>query len=470
MSNCLYESRCIFDCVWYFDVEERITNLDEKILELLEEKRYPDIKSILCKMNSADIAALFEDLNMVKIPLLFRLLPKVLAAETFVEMEPNAQAMLIHGFSDNELKEVLDELYLDDAVDIVEEMPANVVKRILFNTDPDTRKMINEILKYPDDSAGSIMTIEYVSLRPSMSVEEAIKRIRRTGVDKETIYTCYVTDDNRVLLGTVSIKDLLLSEETELIKDIMDMNSISVHTMEDQEQVANKFNKYDLLAIPVVDDENRLVGIVTFDDAIDVMQDEATEDIKKMAAIIPSDKAYFRTTVFETWKARIPWLLLLMISATFTGMIITSFEDALAVQAVLTAFIPMLMDTGGNSGGQASVTIIRALSLGEVEFSDIFRVIWKEFRVALACGLTLSVCNFVKLLIIDRVSMSVALVICLTLIATVIIAKFIGCTLPILAKKIGFDPAVMASPFITTIVDAISLLIYFRIATIVLKI
>ena len=442
-------------------MEERITNLDEKILELLEEKRYPDIKSILCKMNSADIAALFEDLNMVKIPILFRLLPKVLAAETFVEMEPNAQAMLIHGFSDNELKEVLDELYLDDAVDIVEEMPANVVKRILFNTDPDTRKMINEILKYPDDSAGSIMTIEYVSLRPSMSVEEAIKRIRRTGVDKETIYTCYVTDDNRVLLGTVSIKDLLLSEETELIKDIMDMNSISVHTMEDQEQVANKFNKYDLLAIPVVDDENRLVGIVTFDDAIDVMQDEATEDIKKMAAIIPSDKAYFRTTVFETWKARIPWLLLLMISATFTGMIITSFEDALAVQAVLTAFIPMLMDTGGNSGGQASVTIIRALSLGEVEFSDIFRVIWKEFRVALACGLTLSVCNFVKLLIIDRVSMSVALVICLTLIATVIIAKFIGCTLPILAKKIGFDPAVMASPFITTIVDAISLLIYF---------
>ncbi|MDE7157870.1 MAG: magnesium transporter [Lachnospiraceae bacterium] len=451
-------------------MEERIKDLDEKILELLEEKRYPDIKSILCKMNSADIAALFEDLNMVKIPLLFRLLPKVLAAETFVEMEPNAQAMLIHGFSDNELKEVLDELYLDDAVDIVEEMPANVVKRILSNTDPDTRKMINEILKYPDDSAGSIMTIEYVSLRPSMSVEEAIKRIRRTGVDKETIYTCYVTDDNRVLLGTVSIKDLLLSEETELIKDIMDMNSISVHTMEDQEQVANKFNKYDLLAIPVVDDENRLVGIVTFDDAIDVMQDEATEDIKKMAAIIPSDKAYFRTTVFETWKARIPWLLLLMISATFTGLIITSFEDALAVQAVLTAFIPMLMDTGGNSGGQASVTIIRALSLGEVEFSDIFRVIWKEFRVAVACGLTLSVCNFVKLLIIDRVSMSVALVICLTLIATVIIAKFIGCTLPILAKKIGFDPAVMASPFITTIVDAISLLIYFRIATIVLKI
>ena len=444
--------------------------LDERILNLLEEKNYPEIKDILCNMNPADIASLFEDLNIAKIPLLFRLLPKVLAAETFVEMEPNAQALLIRGFSDNELKEVLDELYLDDAVDIVEEMPANVVKRILSNTDPDTRKMINEILKYPDDSAGSIMTIEYVSLRPAMTVEEAIKRIRRTGVDKETIYTCYVTDDNRVLQGMVSIKDLLLAEETSLIKDIMDVNCISAHTLEDKEQVANKFNKYNFLAIPVVDDENRLVGIVTFDDAIDVMQDEATEDIKKMAAIIPSDKSYFRTGVFDTWKARIPWLLLLMISATFTGMIITSFEDALAAQAVLTAFIPMIMDTGGNSGGQASVTIIRALSLNEVEFSDIFRVIWKEFRVALACGMTLAGCNFVKLLVFDRLETDVALVICVTLVMTVVIAKFIGCTLPILAKKIGFDPAVMASPFITTIVDAVSLLIYFRIATLVLNI
>lgn len=451
-------------------VEEVEMELDERILNLLEEKNYPEIKDILCNMNPADIASLFEDLNIAKIPLLFRLLPKVLAAETFVEMEPNAQALLIRGFSDNELKEVLDELYLDDAVDIVEEMPANVVKRILSNTDPDTRKMINEILKYPDDSAGSIMTIEYVSLRPAMTVEEAIKRIRRTGVDKETIYTCYVTDDNRVLQGMVSIKDLLLAEETSLIKDIMDVNCISAHTLEDKEQVANKFNKYNFLAIPVVDDENRLVGIVTFDDAIDVMQDEATEDIKKMAAIIPSDKSYFRTGVFDTWKARTPWLLLLMISATFTGMIITSFEDALAAQAVLTAFIPMIMDTGGNSGGQASVTIIRALSLNEVEFSDIFRVIWKEFRVALACGMTLAGCNFVKLLVIDRLETDVALVICVTLVMTVVIAKFIGCTLPILAKKIGFDPAVMASPFITTIVDAVSLLIYFRIATLVLNI
>ena len=444
--------------------------IEKKIEELLAEKKYSEIKDVFAQMNGADISALFEEVPENKIPLLFRLLPKVLAAETFVEMEADAQKMLIQGFSDNELKDVFDELYLDDAVDIVEEMPANVVKRILANTDPDTRKMINEVLKYPDDSAGSIMTIEYVSLRLNMTVEEAIKRIRRTGVDKETIYTCYVTDENRVLLGSISIKTLLLADENDVIKDIMDTNFISAHTLEDQETVANKFNKYDLLAIPVVDDENRLVGIVTFDDAIDVMQDEATEDIKKMAAIIPSDKTYFKTTVFETWKARIPWLLLLMVSATFTGMIITSFEDALAAYTVLTAYIPMLMDTGGNSGGQASVTVIRALSLEEIEFSDIFKVIWKESRVAIMCGLTLSVCNFVKLLLFDRVTVQVALVVCITLAVTVLIAKIIGCTLPILAKKIGFDPAVMASPFITTIVDAISLIVYFRVASIFLGI
>lgn len=444
--------------------------LEKKIEELLAEKKYSEIKDVFAQMNGADISALFEEVPENKIPLLFRLLPKVLAAETFVEMEADAQKMLIQGFSDNELKDVFDELYLDDAVDIVEEMPANVVKRILANTDPDTRKMINEVLKYPDDSAGSIMTIEYVSLRLNMTVEEAIKRIRRTGVDKETIYTCYVTDENRVLLGSISIKTLLLADENDVIKDIMNTNFISAHTLEDQETVANKFNKYDLLAIPVVDDENRLVGIITFDDAIDVMQDEATEDIKKMAAIIPSDKTYFKTTVFETWKARIPWLLLLMVSATFTGMIITSFEDALAAYTVLTAYIPMLMDTGGNSGGQASVTIIRALSLEEIEFSDIFRVIWKESRVAILCGLTLSICNFVKLLLLDRVTVQVALVVCITLAVTVLMAKIIGCTLPILAKKIGFDPAVMASPFITTIVDAISLIVYFRVASIFLGI
>lgn len=440
-------------------------NLCELILKLLEEKNYSELKELLVEMNPADISSIFEEIANEKIPLLFRLLPKVLAAETFVEMEADAQELLITGFSDNELKEVLDELYLDDTVDIVEEMPANVVKRILLNSDSDTRKMINEILKYPDDSAGSIMTIEYVSLRPGMTVEEAIKRIRRTGIDKETIYTCYVTDDNRFLQGSVTIKSLLLAEESERIADLMDKKCLSVHTLEDKEEVANKFNKYDLLAIPVVDDENRLVGIVTFDDAIDVMQDEATEDIKKMAAIIPSDKSYFKTTVFETWKARMPWLLLLMISATFTGMIITSFENALATCTILTAYIPMLMDTGGNSGGQASVTIIRALSLGEVEFKDILKVVWKEFRVSLACGITLTACNFVKLLVFDRVEIIIAAVICITLLMTVIIAKVIGCALPILTKKIGFDPAVMASPFITTIVDAISLLIYFKVAS-----
>ena len=444
---------------------ETKTNLSELILKLLEEKNYPELKELLVEMNPADISSIFEEIANEKIPLLFRLLPKVLAAETFVEMEADAQELLITGFSDNELKEVLDELYLDDTVDIVEEMPANVVKRILLNSDTDTRKMINEILKYPDDSAGSIMTIEFVSLRPGMTVEEAIKRIRRTGIDKETIYTCYVTDDNRFLQGSVTIKSLLLAEETEEIADLMDRKCISVHTLEDKEEVANKFNKYDLLAIPVVDDENRLVGIVTFDDAIDVMQDEATEDIKKMAAIIPSDKSYFKTTVFETWKARMPWLLLLMISATFTGMIITSFENALATCTILTAYIPMLMDTGGNSGGQASVTIIRALSLGEVEFRDILKVIWKEFRVSLACGITLTACNFVKLLVFDRVEFMIAIVICITLLMPVIIAKVIGCALPILTKKIGIDPAVMASPFITTMVDAISLIIYFKVAS-----
>ena len=444
--------------------------LVENIQNLLKEKKYSELKDILQDMNPADISALFNELPKDRIPLLFRLLPKVLAAEVFVEMESDSQEMLIKGFSDNELKEVLDELYLDDAVDIVEEMPANVVKRIISNTDDTTRKMINEILKYPEDSAGSIMTIEYVSLRPNQTAEEAIKRIRRTGIDKETIYTCYVTDDNRVLIGALSIKDLLLADEDAIVKDLMDTNLVYAHTLEDQEAVANKFNKYDLLAIPVVDDENRLVGIVTFDDAIDVMQDEATEDIKKMAAIIPNDKTYFKTNVFETWKARIPWLLLLMVSATFTGMIITSDESALSKYIVLSSYIPMLMDTGGNSGSQASVTVIRALSLDEVEFSDIFKVIWKEARVAILCGLTLAVCNFAKLLLIDGIKVELAATVCMTLVLVVFFAKIIGCSLPILAKKIGFDPAVMASPFITTIVDAISLLVYFKIATIVLHI
>lgn len=416
-------------------MERNPVSFQDTITSLLERKKYTTLRDILTTMNPADIAALFDDLEDDALPLLFRLLPKEQAAETFVEMDEDMQELLILGFSDTELKEVVDELYVDDAVDLIEEMPANVVKRILRQADPDTRKMINEILKYPDDSAGSIMTTEYVSFRPDMTVMEAIKRIRRTGVDKETIYTCYVIEDNRKLVGIVSIRTLLLSEENDVIRDIMETHVIAVGTLDDQEAVAHMFRKYNFLAMPVVDGENRLVGIVTVDDAIDVMQEEATEDIEMMAAITPTDKPYMKTGVFETWRKRIPWLLILMISATFTGMIITSFEDALAAQVVLTAFIPMLMDTGGNSGSQASVTVIRGISLGEIEFRDLPKVIWKESRVAVLCGVTLSAANFLKLMFFDRVSMQIAAVVCLTLILTVIVAKVIGCTLPMLAKK-----------------------------------
>ena len=440
----------------------------ETLVSLLEEKKYPTLRDVLVTLNPADVAVLFEELPADRLPLLFRLLPKELAAETFVEMEPDEQELLIRGFSDNELKEVIDELYLDDAVDIVEEMPANVVKKILRSADPDTRKMINEILKYPEDSAGSIMTIEYVRLRRQFTVEQAIKHIRRTGIDKETIYTCYVTDDNRKLLGFVSVKTLLLSDEEASIEDVMETNVIYVHTSEDREVVANLFHKYNFIALPVVDDEQRLVGIVTVDDALDVMQEEYTEDIEKMAAITPSGKPYLKTSVFALWKARIPWLLLLMISATFTGMIITAFEQALAAQVTLAAFIPMLMDTGGNCGSQSSATVIRGLSLDEIEFSDLLRVQWKEIRVAVLCGVTLAAASFVKLLLFDKVTLAVALVVCVTLAVTVLCAKVVGCTLPILSMKVGFDPAVMSSPFITTIVDAISLMLYFSVATAVL--
>ena len=451
---------------------ESTFSLETTFTTLLETKKYSTLRDILVTMNPADIAALFDDLAENTLPLLFRLLPKELAAETFVEMDSDSQELLIRGFSDNELKEVVDELYVDDAVDIVEEMPANVVSRILRQADPEMRTTINEILKYPADSAGSIMTTEFVALAPSLTVEEAIKRIRRTGVDKETVNTCYVTDTGRHLIGTISLRVLVMSNDEDLVEDKMESNVISVNTLEDQETVALMFRKYDFTAMPVVDGEERLVGIVTVDDAMDVMQDEATEDIEKMAAIIPSesDRPYIKTSVFEIWKSRIPWLLLLMISATFTGMIITHFEDALASYVVLTAYIPMLMDTGGNSGSQASVTIIRGISLNEIEFRDIFRVIWKEFRVSLMCGITLAVCNFAKLMLFDRVGFLVALVICCTLVITIMVAKFVGCVLPMLANKIGFDPAVMASPFITTIVDALSLLVYFRFATLILGI
>lgn len=442
--------------------------IQDKLLELLRSKQFVKLKAMLNTLNPADIGQFLSELSNDELMLAFRITPKDLAADTFVEMEPEQQQQLIQSFTDKELKEVVDELYLDDAVDIVEEMPANVVKRILRAADVDMRKMINTVLKYPDDSAGSIMTIEYVSLRRSMTVSEAIKHIRKTGVDRETIYTCYVTDENSKLIGIVSVKTLLLADEGELIGDIMESNPIFVTTLEDKEVVANDFNKYNFLALPVVDEEQRLVGIVTFDDAIDVLQDEATEDIEKMAAIVPNDKPYMRTGIFETYKKRIPWLLLLMVSATFTGMIINSFENALKAYVALTAFIPMLMDTGGNSGSQASVTIIRGLSLGEIEYRDTLRVLWKEMRVAILCGVTLSAVNFVKCIVIDRVGVQVSAVISLTLILTIFFAKIVGCLLPIGAKKVGFDPAVMASPFITTIVDALSLVIYFNIATAVL--
>lgn len=441
--------------------------LIDVIPELLEQKKYSTVRDILLEMRPADIANMFEELDKRQISLLFRLLPKEQAAETFVELEADNQEALIKAFSDNELKEVLDELYLDDTVDIIEEMPANVVRRILVNTDEDTRKMINEILKYPRDSAGSIMTVEYVNLKESMTVADAFQTIRRTGIDKETIYSCYVTDQNRYLKGIVSAKDLLLSESDALISEIMDDDVISVFTTDDKEEVAQKFQLYDLLAMPVVDHENRLVGIITVDDAIDVMEQEATEDIEMMAAITPTDKPYLKTGVLETWWKRIPWLLLLMISATFTSIIINHFDTALATLG-LAAFMPMLMDTGGNAGSQASVTIIRGLSLGEIEMRDILRIIWKEFRVALLCGITMAAATFGKIMLIDRPGTATALVVSTTLIATIITAKLVGCTLPVLAKRIGFDPAVMASPFITTIVDALSLMIYFNIATAIL--
>lgn len=444
---------------------DALETLKTSIKALVEVKKYATLRDILSTMNAADIASLLEDIDDQMVPLLYRLLPKELAADTFVEMEPDTQEMLIRGFSDSELKEVVDELYVDDAADLVEEMPANVVKRILMTADAEKRQMINNILKYPEDSAGSIMTTEFVELRPHMTVEDAILHIRRSGINKETINNCYVTSKDRRLIGVVTIRDLIMNESEQTMDQLMEDNIISVETITDQEEVAQMFSKYGFLAMPVVDTESRLVGIVTIDDVLDVLEEEATEDIEKMAAIVPADKPYLRQTTFDLWKSRIPWLMLLMISATFTGMIITSFENALAKFVILTAYIPMLMDTGGNSGGQSSATVIRALSLHDVEFSDLPRVIWKEMRVALLCGLTLAVCNFAKLLLFDRLAVPVALVICLTLVVTIFCAKVIGCTLPMIAHRIGFDPAVMASPFITTLVDAISLLVYFQFAT-----
>ena len=457
---------------------ERFEIVEKAILSMLEGKKYTTLRDILSTMNPSDVAGLFDGLEEKQIPLMYRLLPKELAAETFVEMEPEAQEVLIRGFSDNELKEVLDELYVDDAVDLVEEMPANVVNRILKNADPEMRKSINQILRYPEYSAGSIMTTEFVSLRPHMTVEEAILRIRRQGVDKETIYTCYVLAKDRKLIGLVTVKDLLLAADDEMtIEELMLTNVIYVTTKTDQEEVAQMFSKYNFLAMPVVDGEDRMVGIVTFDDALDVMEEEATEDMELMGGMTPSEKPYLRSSAFDLFKNRIPWLMLMMVSATFTGLIMTAFEDALAAQIALSAFIPMLMGTGGNSGSQSSVTVIRGLSLNELDFSDIGVILWKEIRTALMCGVALAVVCFGKIWLIDHMMMGnenitlmVDLVVCCALCVTVVVAKVVGCLLPMAAKAVKLDPAVMASPFISTIVDALSLLVYFLFAKTLLHI
>ncbi|MBR4992484.1 MAG: magnesium transporter [Clostridia bacterium] len=460
-----------------------MTNFDffEKILELLQEKKYVPLQKYLETLNPADIAECMidlldeADLDDKSLLRLFRLLPKELAADTFAEMDPDLQEKLIVGFTDKELSEVFEEMFLDDTVDVIEEMPASVVKRILKNVDRDTRKSINQMLSYPEDSAGSIMTIEYVDLRPSMTVEEAFAHIREHGVDKETIYTCYIIGPTRKLLGAVSVREMLLAPAGTVLRDMMETNVTAVSTLDDREEVANLFTHYGYTALPVVDKEHRLVGIVTVDDAIDVLQEEATEDMELMAAMTPSEHPYLRTTTWEIWKQRIPWLLILMVSATFTGMIITGFEQGLAANAALIAFIPMLMSTGGNCGSQSSVMVIRGLSLGEIELSDALRVLWKEFRVSILCGLALAVAGFVKVLLIDGwlfrnpdITVGVALTVGLTLAFVAIVAKLVGGLLPMGAKKLGFDPAVMASPFITTIVDALSLLLYFTIASLLL--
>lgn len=444
---------------------------NEKLLtELLESKQYTKLRQAAADMQAADIAAIMDDMEDEDSLKIFRILPKSMAADVFANLELDDQQYIISSLSDKEASNIVDNLMADDATDLLEEMPANVVKKILANARPDTRADINHLLRYPEDSAGSIMTVEYVDLKEDMTVQDAIDRIRKIGLDSETVNICYVLDQARVLVGTVALRYLLIRKPDEVIGEIMNENVISIGTMLDQEEVADMFQRYDFTAMPVVDNENRMVGIITIDDVMDIMEEEATEDIEKMAAIVPSDKPYMKTGILETFKKRIPWLLLLMVSATFTGQIISHFEDALSTYAVLTMFIPMLMDTGGNAGGQASVSIIRGLSLGEIGYKDTFAVIWKEIRVAMLCGITLSLANFIKLLLLDRVGVTVAFVVCLTLIVAVFLAKMIGCTLPILAKRIGFDPAVMASPFITTIVDALSLIVYFQIASAILHI
>ncbi|MCR5791911.1 MAG: magnesium transporter [Lachnospiraceae bacterium] len=442
----------------------------EEIIEYVKKKQYMQARKELIELNAPDVAAILEELSGEDMLKVFRMLPKDMAAEVFSHLPLEEEQDLITSLATNEAASILDNLFADDAADLIDEMPAGVVTRLLEATSPETRRDINHLLKYPEDSAGSVMTVEYVSLKENITVEQAFDRIRTVGVDKETIDICYVTDLNRQLLGTVTLRRLLLSDKSAKISDIMHENVITINTLTDQEEAAREFKKYDFTSMPVVDSENRLVGIITVDDIVDIMEQEATEDIEKMAAIIPTDKPYMKTGIFETYRKRMPWLLLLMISATFTGSIISHYESALGAYVVLTSFIPMLMDTGGNAGSQASITIIRGLSLNEITMKDLFRVLWKEIRIAIGCGLTLAAANLIRLLLFDRVGIAVAAVVCLTLFVVVIVAKITGSVLPLLAKQIGFDPAVMATPFITTIVDAMSLLLYFQIATHILHI
>ena len=442
----------------------------EEIKELLETKQYTRLRQKLIELYDADIAQVLEEIpeeDMIKV---FRILPKDKAADVFAYLEVEHQQMIITSLSERDAANIVNNMMADDAADLFEEMPANVVRRILASASADTRRDINHLLRYPDSSAGSIMTVEFVDLKENLTVAQALERVRKVGRDSETINNLYVLDKSRTLLGILTLRGLLLADPDKTVGEIMETNVVSVNTLMDQEDVAKQFKKYDFTAMPVVDNENRLVGIITVDDIVDIMEEETTEDIEKMAAIVPSDKPYMKTSVFETWKKRIPWLLLLMVSATFTGSIMKNFEEALGAIPALSFFIPMLMDTGGNAGGQASVTVIRGLSLEEIAFKDFFKVCWKEMRVAFLCGVTLAACNFLKLLLFDKVGVMIAFVVCITLIVAIFVAKLVGCSLPMVAKRLGFDPAVMASPFITTIVDALSLIVYFAVATNILGI
>ena len=442
-------------------------NIEEKIEEFIKEKKYTELKALLKEMKSADISAILDDLNKEEAVIVFRLLSKEKAGMTFSYMETDMREKLIQNLTDSELKSVLDELFMDDTVDLIEEMPSNVVTRILRTVNRNDRKIINELLKYPDDSAGSVMTTEFIDLRENMTIEQALDRIRKIGTDSETIYTCYVLDKDRILKGIIDIKDILLAKEDSLIHDLMETNIISVNTLEDQEEVAKAFDKYDLYALPVVDNENRLVGIITVDDAMDVLQEEVDEDFNKMAAIAPTEDGYFETSIFKHAKSRIVWLLVLMLSSAITGAIITNYENSFAAVPVLVAFIPMIMGTGGNCGSQSSTLIIRGLATDELELKDVFKILWKEIRVAVIVGVILALVNGLRIFV-QYDSLQLAVTIGLSITVTIIMAKSIGCLLPLLAKKLKLDPAIMAAPLISTIVDILSILIFFQIATLIM--